>query len=201
LNNYKPAFILTSSHEDWMEKRRNFIGASEIGAVMGLNPFQDAQDIINIKLGKKPKLFKEDIKRMKDGNDKEPEIVKLYERKTGNKVQLFKDRIFYHPQNPIFGASLDGYVEKSSGDFVLECKYSMASFWWNNDSCEYYYPQVQQQMYVMGVNKADFAVLHPNTLHLKILTVKRDEEFIQRMLEEGFKFWQLLQNKKANLLN
>ena len=205
---YIPSYYLVPDKKSWLAKRIEGIGASEIDAVLGLHKYTKMEQILDRKLGIKELFSKESINRMNQGTIREEEIINLYRDLTGLKVEslTLKDKIYYNPESPFLFASLDGIVTREDGSqYIIDAKLSNARFWNDNDA-GYYYGQAQQQMYVMGLDYHEFAVLSPNIENpgpkdLKIIPVSRSEDFIKTMIEMGREFWDLVESSRNDKLN
>jgi putative phage-type endonuclease len=203
MNDYTPEFILCENKKDWLKKRGDYIGASNISSVMGLNEHLSRNDFLEEKLGiKKPIYSKTVIDIMKQGDEAEPHIIELFEKKTGYKVDIIKDRFFINPENPHLCATLDGLVKRNGKNYaVVECKFSASAIFKNYRSVidpkiNYYYPQIQSQMYIMGVDLGFFAVQHRFTKKTIFYEVKRDNEFIKEMIIKTKEFYTEWQKRK-----
>lgn len=202
---YKPSFHLVPKNSKgepdknaWLKMRQNSIGASEIDSILGLNKWSGPEKILGRKLGIKENITPEARARMDQGNIREEEIINLYRRLKGLTVESLslKDKIYYNPLTPFLTASLDGLVRVNDGeDYIIDAKLSKTYFWSEGDS-GYYYGQAQQQLYVMGLLSHEFVVLNPEIPEnqgkpedLKIIPVKRNENFIRDMIIQAKDFW------------
>lgn len=73
------------SHEQWLEERKKTIGGSEIGAILGMHPWQSAYSLWAEKTGRIP-AFEGNL-TTKLGSYLEEFVAKLFEETTGKKVQ------------------------------------------------------------------------------------------------------------------
>lgn len=169
---------------EWLQLRKTKITATDASIIMGVNPWKTKQQLFREKTSNdvKPLYINEAMQR---GTDLEPIARSLFNLKTGLDMQpivVVKEWAM---------ASLDGKDEKSG--YILEIKcprvkdHDLAT---SGKVPEYYYPQLQHQMYVADV---------PFTYYFSfdgadgvIIQVKRDEEYIQKMLIEERKFYDCL---------
>jgi hypothetical protein len=193
----------------WYDLRNEIgIGASENDAVIGRHKYTKPEQIMDRKLGIKEVFSKDAIKRMANGNIREEEIMTLYRERTGLQVETLsiKDKIYYNPDNPFLFSSLDGLVTRKDGSqYVIDAKLSNAYFWKENDP-GYYYGQAQQQLYCMGLDYHEFVVLSPDIPpgegkpeDLKIIPVKRSENYIRDMIIICGEFWNEVLKKRAEM--
>lgn len=126
--------------------------------------------------------------RMKRGIELEPFARGLYEIKKGESVQprvLVKDFTM---------ASLDGI--SACGKHVVEIKCPG-----ERDHCQalagkvpdHYYPQLQHQMYICGVDHMDYFSF--DGADGVIVQMKRDDAYIENMIQEEKKFYQCILQK------
>lgn len=109
------------SREDWLRERRNSLGGSDIGAVLGLNKYATPYTVWAEKTGRLPP--KEDSEAMRQGRDLEPYVAERFSERSGKAVQ----RVNYLLRNdatPYLHANIDRRIvgEKSG----LECKTASA---------------------------------------------------------------------------
>jgi len=73
------------NHEQWLEERKKSIGGSEIGAILGMNPWQSAYSLWAERTGRIP-AFDGNL-QSKLGSFLEEFVAKLFEETSGKKVQ------------------------------------------------------------------------------------------------------------------
>lgn len=109
---------LIQGTDEWLEWRKRGIGASEISACIGENPYCSPKQLLNKKLGintKKDSDFS--LSRMERGRNLEPLIRDEYINQTGNWVEPV---CVFNEKYPWLLASLDGLSE--DGKLVVEIK-------------------------------------------------------------------------------
>lgn len=197
---YRPALRLAETkempREEWLEVRKQGIGASEAAAAVGLNPYQSPLELWMIKTGRDTNFPtvdpNDDSSPMFWGNVLESIVAKHYSSRTGNKVRRV-NAVLQHPDadKPWMLANLDYAVSGSNEVQVLECK--TAGEWgaklWKNGVPEYVQCQVQHQLAVTGKQAADVAVLICGQ-RLEIFRIERDEELIERLITLERQFWE-----------
>ena len=203
-NHYKSAVRLaetkTMPREEWLEMRKQGIGASEAAAAVGLNPYQSPLELWMIKTGRDTHFPKDDpnddTSPMFWGNVLEKIVAKHYSHKTGNKVRRV-NAVLQHPDTdkPWMLANLDYAVSGNDDVQILECK--TAGEWgaklWKDGVPEYVQCQVQHQLAVTGKQAADVCVLICGQ-RVEIFRIERDEELIDRLITLERQFWRYVES-------
>ena len=174
VNGFIKSFLMSyteihcSSHEDWLLKRVNGIGASECSSIIGRNPYKTNLELYNEKVGI---AIKEDISSKPQviyGKNAEKHIRALFALKHSEYEVIDPDdehpTILQSQYYPFIICTLDGIlIEKKSGKKgVLEVKTSEIissqhkESWKDGKVPENYFCQVLHQLYVTGF---DFAIL------------------------------------------
>lgn len=155
--------LTLKSRDEWLERRRSFIGGSDAAAVVGLNPYKTNIELWQEKTGQ---LQPKDISGesyVKYGQDAERPLRDLF-------VLDFPDyQLFYQENNmwlndkfPFAHASLDGWLtDKDGRRGVWECKttnilQSIQREKWNRQLPENYYCQI---LHYLAITEFDFAIL------------------------------------------
>jgi len=195
----RPALRLVStkgmSREDWLEVRKQGIGASDAASAAGISPYQSRLELWMIKTGRDQELPKPNPDDMASpmywGNVLEPIVAEHYSRKTGNKVRRI-NAVLQHPDpdKAWMLANLDYTVVGSDEVQILECKTAgeFGSRNWRDGVPDYIQCQVQHQLAVTGKQAADVCVLLCGQ-DLQVFHIKRDEEVINRLIELEREFW------------
>jgi len=180
--------------KDWLERRKNGIGASDSPQILGLSLWGSAISVYNDKLSLSEEF--EMSERMEIGLLIEDFIAKLFCKKTGKKVRNIKDEV-YSKDIPYIYASLDRDIvgEKS----VLECK-NVQIFHgdkWDGTIPDMYNIQCHHQMYATGSEKAYLAALFSGC-RFEIYEINRDQDVIDFMIPKLVSFWE--DNVKKQIL-
>lgn len=182
---YKARIIKPKDHEEWLRERENGIGASEVGAILGLSPF-DTPFSLFLKKTKQVEPEPENV-AMKMGHLLEPVVAQLWEEATGEKVikASAADIIYVHPEHDFMRATPDRIVKGRKK--LLEIKTTVT-----NVDPEGIYPhwlaQVQYQMYVTGIHDADLAWLVQGR-YFGYANIPYDQEFAEFIAERVKEFW------------
>ena len=104
---------LPQNSPEWLEFRRGGVGASDIAAIMGHNPYKDAVDVYREKMG----IEQEVNAYMQRGKDNELGARLRFCEEHG---LTFVPLVVVDEEEPRFFASLDGYCEEKN--WILEIK-------------------------------------------------------------------------------
>ncbi len=141
---------------EWYVFRNGRLTASDLGAVMGYNPYEQYKNVVLKKCGLEMPFVTN--KAIKHGVKYEEIVTMIYSFR--NDLEVFEYGCIPHPTIPHFGASPDGIVDSNSNnkDYIgrmLEIKCPtgrpITGF------CpEYYWAQVQGQLEVCDLDYCDF---------------------------------------------
>lgn len=109
------------SRSDWLEERRKSLGGSDIGAVLGMNPYRSPYMVWAEKTGRLPEG--EDNEAMRQGRDLEEYVARRFTEKSGLAVRRV-NAIMRNDAFPHMHANIDrAVVGQDSG---VECKTASA---------------------------------------------------------------------------
>lgn len=140
-----------SDSPEWHEARKGSIGGSEIGTIMGLNPWESAYTLWAKKLELIPNSFQENW-AIRLGKAFEEPILKLFGQQHPE-LELYRAGSFISKEFEFMHANPDAMAyNKETGEWiVIEVKTAR----YNWDALPAHYAcQVQHYMHVMGVCKA-----------------------------------------------
>lgn len=177
---------------EWKSFRRSHICASDAVIIMGRNPWRSLRDLYE------EKIFgfeQEENPYMSRGTMLEPLALESFEKETG--LQMFP-MVFKHDSLGWIGVSYDGITIQRDAILEIKCP--------GRKDQEYaeskrtippkYQPQIQHQMYVAGL---DFAYYYSfDGEKGVILEVKRDQAYIDLLLEKEQEFWNGMQAFKLS---
>lgn len=170
--------------EQWHEFRRMHVGASEVGAILGVNPYSSAIQIWEQKtLGWQTPMNEV----MQQGQILEPIARALYESIKGVKVEPL---VVEWDSNPVISASFDGIDIKTNTLVEIKCGKSAYRAAKRGITPAYYLCQMQQQMLVADFNDIDYFVYDPVSKDYVLMNVKRDNDLIKRIIDANLHFWQ-----------
>jgi putative phage-type endonuclease len=194
--------------------RTTYIGGSDVGAILGLDPYKSIVDVFYAKTDPtRLTPLDEDNPKFVVGNEIEGFIARMYEKQTGNLTLEYAPTI-YHPEYSFLGGHVDRLILRNGGspklpEFdkhglykpspsqlkdwgILECKNTGGiggRTIWENGVPSYYYAQVQFYMACAQLEKADLAVLKDGW-EFEVHPIPRNEDFIKNMIEKAVDFWE-----------
>ena len=200
---------------EWYEFRKNGIGGSEIGTILGLNKYDTVIRVFHEKVG--------DIDIRKDDNsfmfwgreleDKIADIWRYYDGTSEGYIENFKNgkivrecqRVngyVINPKYPWLFASLDRVMNIKGGinlitqqpltsEGVLECK--GLSYWaaqiWQDGIPISYLAQIHQYMAILETDYSEIAILQDGN-RFRVEKIQRDDALCERIIEISKMFWE-----------
>ena len=178
--------IAYKNREEWLSLRKGYIGGSDAGAVIGLNPYKSAYTLWAEKTGKIPEF--EGNLTTDVGSYLEEFIAKLFEKETGKKVRR-KNRTLVNDKYPFACADVDRVVVGENA--VVEIK-STNSFPAMKKLKKGEYPEQWycQGTHYNGVGEYDrvYLAVLINCREFKWFVLDRDDEEIAALMTEEEKF-------------
>lgn len=182
---------LVQQTEEWLEFRRNKIGASDAPVIMGISPWCTPYQLWAQKIGLRE--GPEKSLAMQRGIDLEDSARDCFEIKTGIFVL---PQVVVHPQHEWMIASLDGMnIERSC---IVEIKCAGKN---DHDLAvdatmpPKYFPQIQHQLAVTGLDMSYYFSFDGNDG--VVLEIYRDDDYIKKLIDKEKIFWDQLQNLEA----
>jgi putative phage-type endonuclease len=180
--------MIQQNTQEWMDLRKNHIGASDAPIIMGQSPWKTSFALWEEKLGLRPSP-KMNAAMMR-GHKLEPIARQAYNDYTGNAAEA---EVVFHPERKWMMASLDGISLDRSIIVEIKCPGKK-----DHDEAkagripDKYYAQLQHQLATISLNLLHYFSYKDGEFHL--IEVERDEEFIQKLYSEERDFWNKLQN-------
>ena len=177
------------SNKDVTLNRNEFLGGSDIAAVMGMSRWKTPLKLWAEKTGKLPLPDLSDVEAVELGTDLEEFVAKKFTQKTGKAVRR-SPKYYQHPDYPYMVAHVDRLV--TGTDELLECK--TASFfkkdeWENDDIPQEYILQVMWYLGITGRKIGHIAVLIGGQ-SFKYKQIEFDSELFETMVDAAKEFWQ-----------
>jgi putative phage-type endonuclease len=188
---------------DWRKLRDNFLGASEISAAVGLNPYRSGLDLWREKTKDPSYTPFTGNSYTKWGTRLESAIAWGFAN--DYKLKIRRDHKLRIHDNDILSCSLDRIIIRGNSTGTLEIK-NMSEKQFSrlvldtNDVSMMHFSQVQQQFAVSGMKWGYFVILvGGNTLIVK--KIKPDNKFIKMQNELGVEWWNrfVLQKKPPDV--
>lgn len=176
---------------EWLAKRRNSIGGSDVSAILYANNYKNALDVYLEKIGKAGGDF--DNSMMEFGRRAEEMVAKWFSDETGLKARRFR-QMFIDDEQPYLHANPDRQILASGEEDetgILECKttsqYYVES--WAYDVALPWYLQLQHYLMIKGYSYGyiTWLIRDDGSLHWK--RFEADEEVQQNIREACHMFW------------
>lgn len=181
-------YDIATTKEEWHELRSKGLGGSDIGTILGLNPFKTT---FQLWLEKTGQVELEDISdkiHIQIGNELEDLVARIFEQETGLKVQK-DNKTHYHKDYPYLLANIDRKIVGEKA--LLECKTTSAfskKQWEDDEVPASYLMQVQHYLNVLDYDYAYIAVIIGNN-DFVYKKIERDDELISMYTDIATKFW------------
>jgi len=179
--------------------RATYIGASDVSAILGLNPFKSPYSVFAEKCDFVPAPDLSDRLAVVLGQLSEETVAQLFTRETGKKVRRSNIR-YGLKEFPFFGVHLDRLVkEPDGGTAILECKTTFSRRPWDGyeegNIPPWYYAQVMAEMAVSGIHRAYIAVLRTGPA-FDYWAVPYNAKEAEIILNTCADFWQHVQRRE-----
>lgn len=190
-NGAKLLGVFENGSSEWHEVRADGIGGSEVGTIMGLNRWESAFYLHQLKTGNLPQKeldsFAADL-----GNILEPVIMGPLLERQHPEWEVFSTGTYQHKTIPYLHANPDG-LAKVDGEWVIVEAKTSRNYW--DQVPPQYIAQVQHYMNVMGVKRA--VIVGLVAMDWVEYWIEADE-FEQSVIEQSAaKFWHGVLNDKA----
>lgn len=188
--------VRPKDRDAWLEERKNGLGSSDAGTVMGVSPFSTPLKLWRLKMGIDPPV--EETDAMRNGHWFEAATAQYFAYVTKSFVDpdTADDWLAVSNEKPFLRVSPDrlfyteGVEHKIENALILELKSTSKSVDPDNIP-NYWYCQVQYQMGVMGVKMAAVAWVSAfPTLHFGHTWIAFNEEFYKTLEGKLTEFWQ-----------
>ena len=184
------------TRDEWLEARRNSIGASEVAAVLGESPWASPLSVWYDKVHGGQEADKD---HLSFGLAMEDAIAGLYRRRTKRQVNALDPyTIEYHKDIPWLSATFDRQVWKDSRPGALELKH-VSGFQtkkdeWSFAPPDYYVYQLQTQIAVGDFAWGSLAGVFPGA-QLEVYDTVPRPEFLEAAYPHLEKFWKHVLDK------
>lgn len=168
---------------EWHEARKGSLGGSQVGAVLGLNPWESAVTCYYKVRGEIDSHIEPSMS-MRIGTALETPILGLFEAEHPD-LKVFTTGTYRSVAEPWMNANVDGIWEEADGSRgVIEVKFS--SDWWSEPP-RHYVAQVNWYMHILGLDCAVIVALCGSAY--KEFWIRRDQFVIDSMLARVREFW------------
>lgn len=180
--------------EEWQAARRGFVGASEVGAMLTLDPFKGPWTVWAHKRG----IYRPKVNlAMRMGQEFEGPIMRLWAEEYCAQDLEQHPPMLAHDKVPHVAANIDGIAELLGSTIVVEAKFLS---WREREILKEmldggpargrlipYWLQVQQQMAVSGLDIGHIVALVDKEIFS--IPVKRDADAVALILSQIPTFW------------
>ena len=186
---------------EWFAQRYTKLTSSDASTVLGTNPYSKPHELLFKKCGYDPKPFVSNVATL-HGQKYEDTAIELYCRITGRFNHNFGCICYtdvhnkfnnYDSNYDFLAGSPDGIAESlQSPDeepVLLEVKCPYRRPIKDGYIPEYYYPQVQLNLFICDLSIADFIEFCPKTNKLNIVRIKKDLVWINKYTQILIDFW------------
>lgn len=179
--------------KDVTQNRHEYIGGSDIAAIMGMSRWKTPLKLWTEKTQKLPAPDLSNVEAVEMGTRLEQFVADLFSVKTGKSVRR-APKVYWHPDYPYMVAHVDRLV--TGTDELLECK-TCSVFkkdeWENDDIPQEYILQLMWYLGITGRKIGHIAVLIGGQ-SFKYKQIEFDQELFDQMVEAAKEFWEHVQN-------
>lgn len=180
--------MIKQDTSEWLEMRKNKIGASDAPVIMEVSPYTTPFKLWEQKLGLSPPTFQNPS--MKRGHDLEEEARLELEKMTG---LCFLPYVKFHSSIPWMMASLDGMDLENKYIAEIKCPNKVDhELALSGQVPEKYIPQLQHQLEVCELDMVYYFSFDGSKGAL--VKIFRDEIYIKKMLKKEEEFWECIQS-------
>lgn len=178
---------------EWLEMRKNYIGASDAPVVMNMSPWKKKIDLWREKVVLPS--HQKTTGPMLYGKETESIALEKFNIEMGLDGEFFQfePTLRFHPAIPYMMASLDGFCEQLHEAVEIKCPgkkdHELAS---KGEIPKKYIPQLQHQIEVCGLAYIWYYSYSSESQYR--INVPRDQKFIDEMLEKEAEFWDCVVN-------
>lgn len=202
-------------YETWLQFRKRGIGASEVGAILGLSEYTASIQLFYEKISDRPE-YKVESMAMFQGKELESYVANLWQYWGGNEASMIENfregkkvqrmqRVNAYIQNPKYPwlfVSLDRKILKSSrgAEGALEIK-TIAGYEadkWEGGIPPAHIVQVQDQCLVCGFSYGDLAVMKDGR-NLDVYNFDYMPDVCETIIERTWEFWQRVEKARKVL--
>jgi len=197
--------IRPKDRQEWLQQRGSGIGSSDVGTILGLNPYETPYQLWRLK--KHIDAPKEENFAMKAGHYLEDAVSKFWSDATGKEVVKSSagDWLIVCNENPVLRVSPDRIYwlseKRNDNKGILECKTTQKKI--DEESIPMtWFSQVQYQLGVSEMKEASLAWLSQGR-DFGYIDLKFVPEYYEYIVENVMKFWNdcILGDKEPDAIN
>lgn len=187
-NDGKYITVSCNDETEWLEKRRGWLGGSDIAAVLGYSKYKTSLDVY---LSKVQGISNEESLQLSIGHMAEDLNHKIYEKVFGEKLVNPGDYTFMcNLDTPFIAVTLDRILEKENIPHEMKnvFGYNINPDIWIKKVPVEYWIQCQFQMHCTGSNNSQLCALFPG-YQIRVARIKRNQKFLDLAIEKLENFW------------
>lgn len=180
---------VTDERTEWLTRRREGIGASDVAGILGLSPWQSPYSVWADKVGLTP-LDDEASEAQEFGLMAEPMLRRYFSNRTGLTIYGEQGEQA-HPEHAWMRCTVDGLVRSDDLE-VYEAKTTIeAPSAWADGVPVHYQCQATWSMAVTGAQRVWFGVLHLafGRPQFRVYQFERDDAQVQFVVDKVAAFW------------
>ena len=185
--------IRPATHQEWLEQRKLGIGSSEVGTILGVNPWETPYQLWRRKTGRNPQVEENDAMRW--GHYLEDAIAHAFQDETGKQVIKASagDWLAVDKQRDFLRVSPDRtyWIDSSrraDNKGILECKSTSLKI--DQESVpQHWFCQLMYQLGVMGLPEGHLAWFITTNRTFGCMHIQFDSDFYAFMVDALDRFW------------
>jgi len=189
---------------EWFKQRENKLTSSDAATALGINPYQKSHEVLFKKCGHDLNPFVGNVATL-HGQKYEDEAIQKYCKITGqvnyNYGLIAHEDVYNNKDYYWLAGSPDGIAisktDPNSKPILLEVKCPYRRVIKHGQIPEYYFPQVQLNMFICDLEIADFIEYRPPN-EINIVRVNRDDVWLEENLKKLEKFWKEIEYYRNN---
>ena len=190
-NGAKLLGVFESGTSEWHEARADGIGGSEVGTILGLNPWESPYYLWATKTGQLPPKVLDSF-AVKLGVALEPTILDVLLPQAHPDWEIYRTGTYQHPTIPFLHANPDALAKVNGEWVVVEVKTSR-NYW--SETPPAYSAQVLHYMNILGIKRGVIVGLVAMDW---VETWVEFDEFEAKVIEQkATEFWKLVQEGTA----
>lgn len=190
-NGAKLLGVFESGTSEWHEARADGIGGSEVGTILGLNPWESPYYLWATKTGQLPPKVLDSF-AVKLGVALEPTILDVLLPQAHPDWEIYRTGTYQHPTIPFLHANPDALAKVNGEWVVVEVKTSR-NYW--SETPPAYTAQVMHYLNILGIKRGVIVGLVAMDW---VETWVEFDEFEAKVIEQkATEFWKLVQEGTA----
>jgi putative phage-type endonuclease len=189
---------------EWFKQRENKLTSSDAATALGINPYQKSTEVLFKKCGQDLNPFVGNVATL-HGQKYEDEAIQKYCKITGqinyNFGLIAHEDVYNNKDYYWLAGSPDGIALSTSDvnakPILLEVKCPYKRVIKHGEIPDYYFPQVQLNMFICDLDLADFIEYRPPN-EINIVRVNRDEKWLSENLKKLELFWKDVEFYRIN---